>query len=493
MVKLSHSFVLLALASMAVLASVPARAGSHNGNSSLEKRAAKHGYNAVNGAGFRRHVRRKHNSHDQEGDGTQNEQQGGAEQDGGQSKNNEGGNGKSGKASKNYQGASGDGSGSSGKGTTDGSSSSNAKGSTTSTTAKGTGSGGSGSSSDSAPAGATSGCTFSTAAQVAAGKDKCTTIVLNNVQVPAKATLDLSGLRSGTQVLFQGQTTFGYAEWEGPLILVGGSGVTVTGASGSVIDCGGDRWWDGKGDSGKKKPKFFAAHSLSNSHITSLNVKDTPVQAFSIAGSSGLTISGITIDNSLGDTKGAKNTDGFDIGSSSGITISDVTIHNQDDCLAINSGKNIQFSKAQCTGGHGVSIGSVGGRDDNVVDGVTIESVKISNSVNGVRIKTVAGAKGTVSDVTYSSIQLENISKYGITIQQDYTLGSGEPTGRPTNGVKIQNLSIKGVQGSVGSSAVPVHIVCGSGSCTDWQWSGNEVQGGQKAGGCLNAPQGITC
>jgi polygalacturonase len=87
---------------------------------------------------------------------------------------------------------------------------------------------------------------------------------------------------------------------------------------------------------------------------------------------------------------------------------------NQDDCLAINSGTDITFTKGTCSGGHGLSIGSVGGRDDNTVKTVTISSSTITKSDNGVRIKTVYGATGSVSGVTYKDITLSSIAKYGI-------------------------------------------------------------------------------
>ena len=100
-------------------------------------------------------------------------------------------------------------------------------------------------------------------------------------------------------------------------------------------------WWDGKGSNGgKTKPKFFYAHSLTgSSSITGLNILNTPVQAFSVDGSTGLTISDVTIDDSAGDAGSlGHNTDAFDVGGSSNILISGVSVKNQDDCLAVNSG-----------------------------------------------------------------------------------------------------------------------------------------------------------
>ncbi|KAK3197409.1 hypothetical protein GRF29_216g87344 [Pseudopithomyces chartarum] len=339
-------------------------------------------------------------------------------------------------------------------------------------------------------------CTFSGstgAAQVAKSKTSCSTITLNNVAVPAGTTLDLTKLNSGTTVIFQGTTSFGYKEWSGPLISVSGTKITVKGASGHVIDGNGAKWWDGKGtNGGKTKPKFFYAHSMKQSTISNLNVKNTPVQGFSINGATDLTLDHITIDNSAGDvTNGGHNTDAFDVGSSSGITISNANIKNQDDCLAINSGTNIHFTGGTCSGGHGLSIGSVGGRSDNTVDGVVIEKSSISNSQNGVRVKTVYGATGKVNNVTYSDITLSNISKYGVVIEQDYENGS--PTGTATTGVPITALTLNGVKGSVGSSATPVYLLCGKGSCSGWKWNGVAVTGGKKSTKCSNVPAGASC
>ena len=75
-----------------------------------------------------------------------------------------------------------------------------------------------------------------------------------------------------------------------------------------MIDGDGAKWWDGEGSNGgKTKPKFFYAHSMTNSLIDGLNVKNTPVQGFSINGASNLTLNEITIDNSAGDGSNGGN------------------------------------------------------------------------------------------------------------------------------------------------------------------------------------------
>ncbi|KAJ5711393.1 CAZyme family GH28 [Penicillium malachiteum] len=295
-------------------------------------------------------------------------------------------------------------------------------------------------------------CTFNSAASASASKSSCNTIVLDNIEVPAGETLDLTDLNSGTKVIFNGETTFGYEEWDGPMIEISGSSIVVSGTSNHTINGGGERWWDGEGtNGGKTKPKFFYAHSLDDSTITGLNIKNTPVQAFSVE-SDNLILNSITIDDSDGDANGGHNTDGFDVGESTGVTISNAVVMNQDDCLAVNSG---------------------------------------TDSENGIRIKTNSGATGSVSGVTFSNIQISGITDYGIVFEQDYE--NGDPTGTPTDGVSITDLTVESVTGTVESDATDVYILCASGACSDWTWSDVSVTGGSTSDECENVPSGASC
>lgn len=289
-----------------------------------------------------------------------------------------------------------------------------------------------------------------------------------------------------------------------------GQNITITGAAGHVIDGQGYRWWDGLGGNGGiAKPKFFYAHNLNNSVITGLKIINSPVQVYSVQAGN-LTISHITHDNSAGNyVGGAHNTDTFDIGTSDGIYIDHANVTNQDDCMAINSGyvcliifkrtmektandyQNIVFSNGICDGGHGLSIGSVGGRALNDVVNVTVRDSIIRNSENGVRIKTVYGATGSVRNVTYANIALSNITIYGIDIQQDYENGS--PTGTPTNGVPVSGLTLSNITGSVAAGALEEYILCGNGSCYNWNWTGINVTGGKRATTCSNIPATAFC
>lgn len=337
-------------------------------------------------------------------------------------------------------------------------------------------------------------CVFTDAAAAIQGKASCTEITLQDITVPANQTLDMTGLKDGTHVTFAGTTTFGYSLWVGPLIAFSGKNLLIDGAPGHVIDGNGSAWWDGQGSNGKGKlkPKFFTVHDLVDSEIKGLNVKNTPVHGFSIISVTNLTLNNITMDNSAGNYPGGgHNTDGFDVSSSNGVFIRGANVSNQDDCLAINSGTNITFTDGTCSGGHGLSIGSVGFRASNTVSNVLISNSRVIDSANGVRIKTIVNATGSVSDVTYSNITLSNISGYGMVIEQDYK--NGRPTGKPTGGVPITDITIKDVTGTVQSSAQPIYILCAAGACSNWSWSGVQITGGKTNKKCQGIPSGASC
>lgn len=201
-------------------------------------------------------------------------------------------------------------------------------------------------------------CTFTEASAASVSKTSCATIVLDNIAVPSGVTLDLSGLTSGThvsnllsnssrelretsQVIFEGETTWAYEEWSGPLVTIGGEDIVVTGSAGNSLNGQGALWWDGLGgNGGVTKPKMFAAHDLTGtSSITGLNILNSPKSVFSIDGASGLTLADITIDDSAGDVDAlGHNTDAFDVGGSTNVLITGANVKNQDDCLAVNSG-----------------------------------------------------------------------------------------------------------------------------------------------------------
>lgn len=114
--------------------------------------------------------------------------------------------------------------------------------------------------------------------------------------------------------------------------------------------------------------------------IKNLHIKNWPVHLFSISGCSDLTMRDMLLDNSFGGAPNNRsnglaaghNSDGFDLSSCNNTFITNNTMINQDDCVAVTSGNNITVDSMYCSGGHGLSTGSVGRKSNNVVTNIIV-------------------------------------------------------------------------------------------------------------------------
>ncbi|KAL0574702.1 hypothetical protein V5O48_007260 [Marasmius crinis-equi] len=318
----------------------------------------------------------------------------------------------------------------------------------------------------------------------------------------------------------QGDVTFGVANWAGPLFTVSGTDITFNGNN-HKFDGNGPSYWDGLGgNGGVVKPAPMMKIKISGTY-KGVTVVNSPARTYSVSNPGPLTMTGLTIDNSLGDQPNSKsngaaaghNTDGFDC-STTNLVISNSNIHNQDDCLAINKGSNITFTGNTCTGGHGISVGSID--TGATVDTIHITNNNIVNNDQALRIKTDSDATGaSVTGVTYSGNTATGCKRFGVIIDQSYP----STIGTPGNGVKISvrtlfdssftimsrslqdraplvwftGINFTGATSSiaVASSAQRVAVNCGTGSCTGtWDWSALKVSGG--TAGAITNFNGIT-
>ncbi|CAG7931584.1 unnamed protein product [Penicillium olsonii] len=336
-------------------------------------------------------------------------------------------------------------------------------------------------------------CVVTAYASISSAVESCTNIVLSNISAPPSSTIDLQSLQTGATVTFAGTTTFGdtFDEDFDPIV-ISGHDITITGASGHVINGNGEAYWDGEGSNGgqDKPDHFIVLKKLYNSQVTNLNIKNWPVHCFYISGVQHLTVSGLTLDNSdgdepnsaSGDDAAAHNSDGFDISGSDYVTLENIVVYNQDDCVAVTSGTQIVIDNIYCSGGHGLSIGSIGGKSNNTVDTVTFKNSQIVDSQNGCRIKSNSDTTGSVSNIVYQNITMSGISDYGIDIQQDYL--NGGPTGEPTNGVSITDVTFTDVTGTCTDDAYNYYILCGDDSCSGFTFTDVSITGGGETSSC---------
>ena len=342
-------------------------------------------------------------------------------------------------------------------------------------------------------------CVASSVADVGKCVASSTNIVLKDIHAPPKVPIDLRALKTGSTVTFSGNTLFDPTpDYNFVPIVISGAGVTITAEKDAIINGNGHLLWDsfGSNPGGKPKPNYLisANKMTAGSVIKNLHIISYPSHCFSIYGADGLTIQDIFLDNRAGDApsgtggKGgsghamAHNSDGFDVASSNNVIIKNCVVYNQDDCVAVSSGDNITVDGVKCFNGNGITIGSVGGKQNNKVTNVIFTNSEVFNSRNGVHMKSNHETTGFVSNITYSNIKLTNIKKFGIDVQQDY-LNSGS-TGHPTNGVIFQNVLFENVTGTITEDAQKLNVLCGTGSCKNFRFSGVELQGSSAASSC---------
>ncbi|XP_030454939.1 exopolygalacturonase-like [Syzygium oleosum] len=158
------------------------------------------------------------------------------------------------------------------------------------------------------------------------------------------------------------------------------------------------------------------------------------------------------------------NTDGIRLSSSDRINISSSFIATGDDCIGIIQGAtNVTITQITCGPGHGISIGSLGKYpEEKDVIGVHVRNATLTNTTNGVRIKTYPGARQLhASDIIFEDIVLNNV-KNPIIIDQNY--GSHKVI-KPSS-VKVSDVHFKNIRGTT-ISDLAVLLSCSSSNPCD--------------------------
>jgi polygalacturonase len=104
---------------------------------------------------------------------------------------------------------------------------------------------------------------------------------------------------------------------------------------------------------------FIVLDKMVNGVISNLYIQNWPTHCFDVTGCDGLTITGLTLNNTAGDAPNsasdgdpaAHNSDGFDFSSSNNVVLSNTVVMNQDDCVAVTSGTNVTVTGMTCSGG----------------------------------------------------------------------------------------------------------------------------------------------
>ncbi|XP_044501540.1 polygalacturonase At1g48100 [Mangifera indica] len=242
-------------------------------------------------------------------------------------------------------------------------------------------------------------------------------------------------------------------------------GITVKGAG--IIDGQGSVWWN---DLAKYLPTD-ASMSYEDSKMPS--TKPTVLRFY---GSEGVTVTGITIQNSpqthlkfdtcktvqvssftTSSPGDSPNTDGIHVQNSQDVLIYSSNLACGDDCVSIQAGcSNIYIHDVKCGPGHGISIGGLGKDGSKAcVSNITVRNVAMQNTLTGVRIKTWQGGSGSVQQVMFSNIQVSDV-KTPIMIDQFYC-DKGKCQNK-SSAVSISDINYVNIQGTY--TQTPVYFAC---------------------------------
>lgn len=227
-----------------------------------------------------------------------------------------------------------------------------------------------------------------------------------------------------------------------------------------IVDGNGKTWWQNSCKINPKLPCKNAPTALTfykckNVVVKNLKVQNAQQMHITFDSSKNVQVANLTV-TSPGDSP---NTDGIHVAATENIQITNSVIATGDDCISIVSGsQNVQAKGITCGPGHGISIGSLGsGNSKAYVSGVLVDGAKLSDTMNGVRIKTWQGGSGTASNIKFENIEMNSVTN-PIIIDQNYC-DQDEPCKEQDSAVQVKNVMYKNIKGT-SASDVAVKFDC---------------------------------
>ncbi|CAH8320141.1 unnamed protein product [Eruca vesicaria subsp. sativa] len=189
------------------------------------------------------------------------------------------------------------------------------------------------------------------------------------------------------------------------------NGLVITG--GGTVNGRGSVWWRKV----HHRPTAMHFNNCNGLHIYNLRHLNSPRNHISLGCSENINLSGLNMF-APGDSP---NTDGIDISNCRGVDIRDSVIATGDDCIAINRGSSyINITGIFCGPGHGISVGSLGENGYfSAVEEVRVKNCTLTNTMNGVRIKTFQNGSGFARKISFEDIKMV-ASENPIIIEQNY-------------------------------------------------------------------------
>uniref|UniRef100_A0A0D9WJ99 Pectate lyase superfamily protein domain-containing protein n=1 Tax=Leersia perrieri TaxID=77586 RepID=A0A0D9WJ99_9ORYZ len=277
----------------------------------------------------------------------------------------------------------------------------------------------------------------------------------------------------------------GGGEW---LHFRGVSDLALTG--GGVIDGRGHRWW---------------ARSCKSKHNATENcTSEAAPKALHFENCQDVSVMGITVQNSqqshltftrcshvkanylrITSPEDSPDTIGVQIVSSRNVHIMDDLISTGHDCVSIvGNSTDVRLRAISCGPGHGISIGALGeNRSYHRVEKIKMDTLFISNTENGVRVKTWQGGCGTARKMKFGDILMKNVTN-PIVIDQHYSSSNEIPcSSKNGSAVAVGEISYMDIAGTSASERAVTFACSDASPCSKLSMENVNITmaGGQNA------------
>ncbi|XP_022714844.1 probable polygalacturonase At1g80170 isoform X2 [Durio zibethinus] len=211
---------------------------------------------------------------------------------------------------------------------------------------------------------------------------------------------------------------------------------------GGTINGMGQEWW--AHSCKRNKTNALTFHKCKNLKVHNVMVVNSQQMHIAFTNCRRVTVSNLKVIAPAT----SPNTDGIHISASRGVEVKNSIVRTGDDCISIvSNSSHVKIRNIACGPGHGVSIGSLGKSNSwDQVHNVLVDGAFISNTENGVRIKTWQGGSGYASNMKFQNVYMDNVS-YPIIIDQ-YYCDSDLPCANQTLAVKVDNISFVHIKGT---------------------------------------------
>jgi len=177
------------------------------------------------------------------------------------------------------------------------------------------------------------------------------------------------------------------------------------------------------------RPPLIQFLACDGVRIEGVTLKNSPFWTLHPVFSRRILIDKVSIEN----PSDAPNTDGIDIDSCSDIAIVDTLVDVGDDCIALKAGagpqalaaqrptRNVRISGCTFLSGHGGVV--IGSETAGGIENVDVVNCRFIGSDRGIRIKSRRGRGGTVQNLSFRNLTMENVLA-PLTINLYYNCGA---------------------------------------------------------------------